>query len=101
MAAGFLLLVLIVGIVGLVSGYWVEKHWESKETIRDSGSVHYVTDATDPDSYTEGNDRDTGILPAEGWGDRVTISDADGSLRIAKERAKGQQGTVMETVGHT
>ena len=98
MAAGFLLLVLIVG---LVSGYWVEKHWESKETIRDSGSVHYVTDATDPDSYTEGNDRDTGILPAEGWGDRVTISDADGSLRIAKERAKGQQGTVMETVGHT
>lgn len=98
MAAGLLLLVLIVG---LVSGCWVEKHWENKETIRDSGSVHYVTDATDPDSYTEGNDRDTGILPAEGWGDRVTISDADGSLRIAKERAKGQQGTVMETVGHT
>ena len=98
MAAGLLLLVLIVG---LVSGCWVEKHWENKETIRDSGSVHHVTDSEDPDSYTEGNDRDTGILPAEGWEDRVTISDADGSLRIAKERAKGQQGTVMETVGHT
>lgn len=98
MAAGFLLLVLIVG---LVSGCWVEKHWENKETIRDSGSVHYVTDATDPDSYTEGNDRDTGILPAEGWEDRVTTSDADSSLKISKERAEGQQGTVMETVGHT
>ena len=76
MAAGLLLLVLIVG---LVSGCWVEKHWENKETIRDSGSVHHVTDSEDPDSYTEGNDRDTGILPAEGWEDRVTISDADGS----------------------
>jgi hypothetical protein len=97
MTVGFLLFVLIVG---LISGYWVEQHWVNKETIRDNGKVHYVADAKDPDSVIEGNDRDTGILPLEDWEDQVIISDSDHSLTVTNQSAAGQQGTAMETVGH-
>lgn len=104
----FIVIFICIGIIGLITAYFVQQHWHDKNRIRDNvispaemartGGVQTVD--TEDGEITEGNLIQTGIIVQDEAEDVLASADDADYFEITAESADGYTGCAFATKEH-